>query len=237
MAAWVVAQGITALFPLGVFEVQAQPSYTLRQDETEKSSRTISLLLKRTQGCAGCQKIRNIMLKMGLVVCSANIDSTSNELQKNLKMASKRPIFWADFPISLKYSWILALQTIIFFSRKNFLICWHPTNFRIWFSSGWPWMVFGSFLSVCMYDSCLAPLPKNTFYNVESGPLYLGSKQVKCPNTPLEERVLLIPMGFGKFKGGIHKVRKISPWKRPHFKGNFQNFYSLRSKFVLRIQK
>ena len=37
------------------------------------------------------------------------------------------------------------------------------------------------------YDFCLVPRPENTFYDVESGPLWPGSKQVKFP---LEERVL-----------------------------------------------
>ena len=44
------------------------------------------------------------------------------------------------------------------------------------------------------YDFCLAPRPKTTFYDVESGLLGLGSKQVKCPVTLLGERVLWAPM-------------------------------------------
>ena len=63
-------------------------------------------------------------------------------------MASKRPFFGADFPILLSYGWILALQTIRFFLRAKFLISRHPTHSWIWFSSDWPWTVFGSFLSV-----------------------------------------------------------------------------------------
>ena len=116
------------------------------QDRTEKRSWMISPLLKRTQGCVGCLKIRNFILKINLVLCSANIDSKSNELQKNLKIASKTALFREHFQILLLFSWILALQNIRFFLRTKFLISGHPW---IWFSSGLPWTVFGSFLSVC----------------------------------------------------------------------------------------
>ena len=40
------------------------------------------------------------------------------------------------------------------------------------------------------YNFCLAPRPKNTFYDVESRLLSLGSKLVRGPITPQEERVL-----------------------------------------------
>lgn len=46
------------------------------------------------------------------------------------------------------------------------------------------------------YDFSLVPQLRNTFYDVESGPLGLGSKQFNCPNTPLEEKVLSTRMGI-----------------------------------------
>ena len=46
------------------------------------------------------------------------------------------------------------------------------------------------FLPYVIYEQPLKPQPKNTFYDVQSVLLHLGSKQVKCPNTTLEERVL-----------------------------------------------
>ena len=52
-----------------------------------------SLLLKQTQGCVGCLKIRNFILKMNLVVCSANIDSKLSELQKILKLQQTPHLF------------------------------------------------------------------------------------------------------------------------------------------------
>ena len=57
----------------------------------------ISLLLEWTQGCVGCLKIKNFMLKMNLVVCSANIASTLNELQKIANTCIKKASFLGGF--------------------------------------------------------------------------------------------------------------------------------------------
>ena len=63
------------------------------QDRTEKSSWGISPLLKHTRGCVGCLEIKNFILKMNLVLFSANIDSKWNELQKTLKLHQKRQFY------------------------------------------------------------------------------------------------------------------------------------------------
>ena len=72
---------------------------TLWQDRAEKSSWIVSLLLKQTQECVLCLKIRNFVLKMDLIVY---IDPRSHKLKKKMKIASKTPLFWGlDFPIFL----------------------------------------------------------------------------------------------------------------------------------------
>lgn len=107
------------------------------------------------------------------------LDFPHHECFKNLEITSRRRNI-LTFPIS-QYSHCWKLPCIFHpvYSRPN------PLGLVALFPLG------ECFIHTqASYDFCLAPQQKNTFHYFGSNPLCLSSKQAKCPNNPLEERVL-----------------------------------------------
>ena len=80
--------------PTSLFTQKAHPQWHSR---VQSSPKMISPLFRQTQKCLGCLEIRNLILKMKILVSCAQIWLELKNLQKTARKQCFLPVFWSSF--------------------------------------------------------------------------------------------------------------------------------------------